>query len=81
MAEINTEVNFFDYLENYYQKVNTVTKTKWKTSPNISISSSHLALETILIEHKGTIVHASTFKLPRDDSEVKKIIEQNNYTN
>ena len=81
MTEINTEIYFFDYLENYYQKVNTVTKTKWKTSLNTSISSSHPPLETILIEHKGNIVHASPFKLPSDDSEVKKVIEQNNYSN
>ena len=70
MTEINTEINFFDYLQNYYKKVNTVMKTKWKTSPSTFVSSSHPPIETILIEHKGTIVHASPFKLPSDDSEI-----------
>ena len=50
MNKVNTEIHFFNYLENYYQKINTITKTKWKTSPNTFISSSHLSLETILIE-------------------------------
>ena len=52
MNEIDTEINFFDYLENYFKKLNTITKTKWKTSPNTTVSSSHPPLETILIEHK-----------------------------
>ena len=34
-----------------------------------------------MIEHKGAIVHASPFKLPSDECEIKKVIEQNNYTN
>ena len=43
--------------------------------PNTSVSSSHTPLETILIEHKGAVEHVSPFKLPAEESAIKKIIE------
>ena len=55
MKEICNEINFFDYFENYYKKVNTVTKTSWKIATNDNIFKSHPPLETIIIEHKGII--------------------------
>ena len=81
MNKIHSEVKFFDYLVNYYQKVNTITKTKQKTSSNTIVSSSHPPLESNLIKHKGSTINASSFKIPGDESEIKKVIEQNNYTN
>ena len=37
-------------------------------------------MESIIISHKGTDLVASPFKLSTD-SEIKKVVEQNNYTN
>ena len=52
MNDIRTEIKFFDYIENYHKKINTITKNSWKTTYNNIITSSHPPLETILIEHK-----------------------------
>ena len=81
MVQYGFELSFFDYMDQYYKKINTITKHKWKTSPNTSVSSNHPPLENIIIDHQGSEVPASPFKLPGTDPEIKKVIEQNNYTN
>ena len=81
MVQYGFELSFFEYMEKYYKKVNTITKHKWKTSHNTSVSSNHPPLENIIIDHQGSEVPASPFKLPGTDPEIKKVIEQNNYTN
>ena len=44
--------------------------------------SSHPSLETITIKHQGFEVVATLFKRPSsEDKQVKKVMEQNNYTN
>ena len=55
IKEIHAEINFFDYLENYYKKINTITKNSWKTTDNIIITSSHPPLETININIKDQL--------------------------
>ena len=71
MGKICTEIKFFDYLENYHKKVNTITKNSWKTIDNIIISSSYPSLETIIIEHKWSVMKASPFKLSNENTEIK----------
>ena len=63
MKDIRTEIKFFDYLENYHKKINNITKNSWKITDNNIISSSQLPLETIIIEHKWSVMKASHFKL------------------
>ena len=73
MNEIRTEIKLFDYLKNYHQKVNTITKILDKTTDNNIISSSHSPLEIILIEHKGSVMKVTPFKL--SNTEIKQFIE------
>ena len=67
---------------------NTSTKTKiWKTSDKTVIKSIHPLEAKIEKNINGTIVRASLFKTKPEDKgiasavEVKRIMEQNNYTN
>ena len=41
MVQYGLELSFFDNMDQYYKKINTITKHKWKTSPNTSVSSNH----------------------------------------
>ena len=67
---------------------NTSTKTKiWKTSDDIVIESIHPSEAKIDKNINGTIIRASLFKTKPEDKgtasivDVKRIMEQNNYTN
>ncbi|KAI8542882.1 hypothetical protein RHMOL_Rhmol08G0174500 [Rhododendron molle] len=81
MEDSRIEINCFNYLENFYKKVNTITKTKRKKSDNIIASSSHPPLDSIIKDYKGSSIAASPFKLPTERAECKQIVEQINYTN
>ncbi|KAI8572072.1 hypothetical protein RHMOL_Rhmol01G0170300 [Rhododendron molle] len=90
----NVELHFFDYLEKIYepkiaktkisrpvQDIQVITKTKWIKSDNTIVNTRHPPLDSILINHKGTSISASPFKLPTERSDCKQIVEQVNYTN
>jgi hypothetical protein len=61
--------------------VKTINKEKWKKEDNTVVSSRHPPLETIVINHRTSTIIASPFKLASENTNVKKVIEQNNYTN
>ena len=95
MREVKADYPFFEYFEKHFQwhKRNCViTKTNWKLLPKRDapgpnkpgiVRSSHPPQEAITFKHRGTDVTASPFKCAATPEEkvVKKIIEQNNYTN
>ena len=81
MKLVKRNIYFFDFLENYHSRINVLTKTTWiKKEDNSKISAVNPPLESVIISHKGTELVASPFKLSTD-SEIKKVVEQNNYTN
>jgi hypothetical protein len=61
--------------------VKTISKEEWVKEDNTVVSSSHPPQETIVFKHCTTTVKASSFKFASENTDVKKIIEQNNYTN
>ena len=94
MKEISSNVSFFEYFENHFtwhKKFCVITKTNWKLLPNKDaaspskpeiVRSSHPPHEAILFNHRGSDVVASPFKCATPEEKVvKKVIEQNNYTN
>ena len=89
MKEISSNVPFFEYFENHFEwhkKSCFITKTNWTTKDNKGnkkvIRSSHPPQEAITFNHRGSDIVASPFKHPTNDEKVvKKVIEQNNYTN
>ena len=83
MLQTISEIFFLDFVENYYQKysLKTLTKEKWKKEDNTEITTSHPPVETIIITHKNTQISASPFKLPGQEENNRKIVEQNNYKN
>jgi hypothetical protein len=84
ISQVETEVLYFDFVDEFYpveNKVQTISKEKWVKKDNIVISSSHPPQETIVFKHRFTTVKASPFKVTSEKIDVKKVIEQNNYTN
>ena len=85
MKEISSNVPFFEYFENHFEwhkKSYVITKTNWTKKNNEVIRSSHPPLEAITWKHKGEDVVATPFRFPSTEEKlVKKVIEQNNYTN
>ncbi|KAK9986097.1 hypothetical protein SO802_031048 [Lithocarpus litseifolius] len=86
MKEIYSNVHFFEYFENHFEwhkKSCVITKTNWtKTDNKEVVRSSHPPLENITIKHHGHEVVATPFRFPScEEKLVKKVIEQNNYTN
>ncbi|KAI8558937.1 hypothetical protein RHMOL_Rhmol04G0135000 [Rhododendron molle] len=86
----NIGVYFFVWLEHIHEpnlatpsqsKLDVITKTKWIKTDNTTINSSHPHIDSILINHKGSSITASPFKLPTDRSDCRQIVEQVNYTN
>ncbi|KAM2636698.1 hypothetical protein EV1_021297 [Malus domestica] len=78
------EIFFFDFVEKHYesdQQVKVITKENWVKEDKTVVSSSHPPQETILISTANTQVPALPFKLPKEDTGVKPVIEQNNFTN
>ena len=78
------EISFFDFIEKHYEtknKVTVVTKENWVKEDKTLISSSHPPKETILISTGNTNIPATPFKIPKEDSGFKPVIEQNNFTN
>ncbi|KAF5931789.1 hypothetical protein HYC85_027960 [Camellia sinensis] len=61
-------------LEDLYKELKTIKKHKWNTSPNTTVRFSHPPLSTILIEHQGSTIQASPFKLTSTDPEIKKLL-------
>ena len=86
MKEISSNVPFFEYFENHFEwhkKSRVVTKTSWTKEDNKEVvQSSHPPQESITFKHHGSDIVASPFKFPTSEEKpVKKVIEQNNYTN
>ena len=78
------EIFFFDFIEQHYEsekKLEVITKENWLKEDKTIVSSSHPPQETILISTANTQISATPFKLPKEDSGVKPVIEQNNFTN
>ena len=78
------EIFFFDFVEQHYEsekKLEVITKENWLKEDKTIVSSSHPPQETILISTANTQIPATHFKLPKEDSGVKPVIEQNNFTN
>lgn len=85
MEEISAELPFFEYFENHFQwhkKSVFLEKTNWTKENREVFQSSHPPQETITIKHQNVKVVASPFKISTDEEKpVRKVIEQNNYTN
>ena len=60
--------------------LNVLTKVKWTKQDKTIVQASHSPLETILLEHKNSEVIASPSKVTIK-GELRKVVEQNNYTN
>ena len=63
-----------------------ITKTNWTIEDNKGnkevVWSSHPPQQAITFNHHGSDVVASPFKVPSNEEKpIKKVIEQNNYTN
>ena len=75
-------ITFYIWYEKYYGKCNVITKTQWNKEDRSKVTSSHPPVENIIIPVKNDFVTVSLFKISNgNNSEEKKIIEQNNYTN
>ena len=85
MKEISAEIPFFAYFENHFKwhrKSCVLTKTNWTKENQQVVQSSQPPLETIVIKHQGQKVVAYPFKKPiEEEKPVRKLMEQNNYTN
>ena len=95
MKEVSSDYPFFEYFEKHFKwhkKTYVISKTNWKLLPKKDapssskpeiVRSSHPPQEALLFNHRGTDVIASPFKSTTTPEEkiVKKVIEQNNYTN
>ena len=90
MKEVSSDYPFFEYFEKHFKwhkKSCVITKTNWTIEDNKKnksvVRSSHPPQEAILFNHRGSEdVIASPFKCATPDEKVvKKVIEQNNYTN
>jgi len=77
-------ISYFDFVDEFYpveNKVQTISKEKWVKEDNTVVSSSHPPQEAIVFQHRTTTVKASPFKVASENTDVKKVIEQANYTN
>jgi hypothetical protein len=84
LSQTETEIFYLNFVDEFYpveNKVQTVTKDDWVKENNTVVSSSHPPQETIVFKHRTTTVKASPFKVASENTYVKKVIEQNNYTN
>jgi len=84
ISQIKTEIPYFDFVDEFYpieNKVQAISKEVWVKEDNTIVSSSHPPQETIVFKHRTTTVKASPFKVASETTDVKKVIEQNNYTN
>ena len=80
---------FFDFLGKYYvpkdevsqKHLNVIKKSSFVKEDKTFVRSSHLPLETFLVKCKRTEVKASPFKIADEQTLVRSIIEQNNFTN
>ena len=89
MKETSSNVHFFEYFENHFEwhkKSCVITKTNWTIEDNKGnkkvVRSSHPPQEAITFNHPDGDIVAFLFKHPtNEEMVVKKVIEQNNYTN
>jgi hypothetical protein len=84
ISQIEMEIPYFDFVDEFYpieNKVQAISKDEWVKEDNTVVSSSHPPQETIVFKHRTTTVKASPFKVSSESTDVKKVIEQNNYTN
>jgi hypothetical protein len=84
LCEIEMNISYFDFVDEFYpveNKVQTISKEKWVKEDNTVVSSSHPPQEAIVFQHRTTTVKASPFKVASENTDVKKVIEQANYTN
>ena len=89
MNQLQKHIWFFDFLENYYNSkdevsknhLNVIKKSNFLKEDKTIVRSSHSPLETVLINCKKTDVKASPFKIADDQTTITSIIEQNNFTN
>ena len=88
MKEVSNNIPFFEYFENHFEwhkKSCVIAKTNWTTKDTKGVKRvvSHPPQEAILFNHRGSEnIVASPFKFATPEEKVvKKVIEQNNYTN
>jgi len=84
ISEIEMHIFYFDFVDEFYpveNQVQAISKEKWVKEDNTVVSSSHPPQETIVFQHRTTTVKASPFKVASENSDVKNVIEQANYTN
>jgi len=84
ISEIEMHISYFNFVDEFYpvdNQVQTISKEKWVKEDNTVVSSSHPPQETIVFQHRTTTVKASPFKVTSKNTDVKKVIEQVNYTN
>ena len=92
MNQLQNQILFFDFLENYYvsndevskQHLSVIKKSNFiKEKDKSTIRATHPPLETIVLtcQDKKTEVNATPFKIADDKTPIFSIIEQNNFTN
>ncbi|KAK9989318.1 hypothetical protein SO802_029557 [Lithocarpus litseifolius] len=86
MKEVQEHIFFFEYFENYYKrhkKACVLTKTDWiKEDTKEVVKSSHPPVAAITFKYRNQDVTATPFRFPSGEEKiVRKVIEQNNYTN
>ena len=89
MNQLQKHILFFDFLESYYNSkdevsknhLNLIKKSNFVKKDKTIVRSSHLPLEIVLVNCKGTEVKASPLKIADEQTPVHSIIEQNNFTN
>jgi hypothetical protein len=84
LSQTETEIFYLHFVDEFYpveNKVQTISKEEWVKEDNKVVSSSHPPQETIVFKHRTTTVKASPLKVASENTDVKKVIKQNNYTN
>ncbi|KAL0004657.1 hypothetical protein SO802_012218 [Lithocarpus litseifolius] len=86
MKEVSENIPFFVYFERYFRwhkKTCVLTKTDWiKEDTKEVVNASHPPVAAITFKYKNQNVTATPFRFPSGEEKiVKKVIEQNNYTN
>ncbi|CAL8993918.1 unnamed protein product, partial [Prunus brigantina] len=83
MRSAKVEIFYLDFVESRYvsSELKTLTKEKWKMIDLTEVEASHPPVDTIVINHKGTPIPASPFKVFDSGDPNRKLIEQNNYAN
>ncbi|KAI5330043.1 hypothetical protein L3X38_029440 [Prunus dulcis] len=84
MRSARVEIFYLDFIESRYKsndELKTLTKEKWNLINKTVVETSHPPVDTIIIDHKKSLVPATPFKTFESSDPNRKLIEQNNYTN